>query len=182
MLMLDIPSARATTVAFIIFLLFPDVEIPKKASPVRPNPKSCCANTPYPSTSLIYAVLNASCATNGIAIKEHSKFLAKKKGKRVYTMDRLEEKLQKHINLLINRYPILEEIRDDIISAYFVLEATYSHDGKLLIAGNGGSAADAEHIAGELMKRFKTPRPVNEEFAEKLKAIDLERGEDFQTK
>lgn len=94
-------------------------------------------------------------------------------------MDRLEEKLQKHINLLINRYPILEEIRDDIISAYFVLEATYSHDGKLLIAGNGGSAADAEHIAGELMKRFKTPRPVNEEFAEKLKAIDLERGEDL---
>ena len=51
------------------------------------------------------------------------------------------------------------------------------HDGKMLIAGNGGSAADSEHIAGELMKRFKTPRPVTPEFAEKLKAIDPVRGE-----
>ena len=48
---------------------------------------------------------------------------------------------------------------------------------KLLIAGNGGSAADSEHIAGELMKRFKTPRPVKKEFADKLIAIDPERGE-----
>ena len=52
----------------------------------------------------------------------------------------------------------------------------YENGGKLLIAGNGGSAADSEHIAGELMKRFKTPRPVKKEFADKLIAIDPERG------
>ena len=59
------------------------------------------------------------------------------------------------------------------------MEECYAHDGKLLIAGNGGSAADSEHIAGELMKRFKTPRPVTDEFAEKLRTIDPFRGEDL---
>jgi D-sedoheptulose 7-phosphate isomerase len=59
------------------------------------------------------------------------------------------------------------------------MEECYEHDGKLLIAGNGGSAADSEHIAGELMKRFKIPRPVTAEFAEKLKAIDPDRGENL---
>lgn len=59
------------------------------------------------------------------------------------------------------------------------MEECYKNGGKLLIAGNGGSAADAEHIAGELMKRFKTPRPVSREFAEKLKAIDPVRGKDL---
>ena len=91
----------------------------------------------------------------------------------------MEQKLNRHIDLLIERYPVLEECKQDIIDAYQVMENCYSHDGKLLIAGNGGSAADSEHIAGELMKRFETPRPVPDEFAEKLKAIDPVRGEDL---
>lgn len=92
-------------------------------------------------------------------------------------MRTLEPRLEKHIDLLIERYPILAECRQSIIDAYLIMEETYEHDGKMLIAGNGGSAADSEHIAGELMKRFKTPRPVTPEFAEKLKAIDPARGE-----
>ncbi len=92
-------------------------------------------------------------------------------------MRTLEPRLIKHIDLLISRYTTLGEIREDIINAYLIMEECYAHDGKLLIAGNGGSAADSEHIAGELMKRFKTPRPVAPEFAEKLKAIDPVRGE-----
>lgn len=88
----------------------------------------------------------------------------------------LEERLQKHIDLLVKRYPILESIKQDIIDAYLIMEETYLNDGKLLVAGNGGSAADSEHIAGELMKRFKTPRPVSKEFADKLKKVDSERG------
>lgn len=91
-------------------------------------------------------------------------------------MKTLKPRLEKHVDLLISRYPDLEEVRDDIISAYLIMEECYEHDGKLLIAGNGGSAADSEHIAGELMKRFKTPRPVSQEFAEKLKIIDPDRG------
>lgn len=94
-------------------------------------------------------------------------------------MRTLEKRLEKHIDLLIERYPILASARQDIIDAYLVMEECYEHDGKLLIAGNGGSAADSEHIAGELMKRFKTPRPVTDEFAEKLKEIDPVRGENL---
>lgn len=91
----------------------------------------------------------------------------------------LEERLEKYINQLIERYPMLASIRQSIIDAYFVMEECYAHDGKLLIAGNGGSAADAEHMAGELMKRFKTPRPIPKELANRLKSIDEKRGENL---
>ena len=94
-------------------------------------------------------------------------------------MKTLEPRLEKHIDLLIERYPILKECRQSLIDAYLIMEEAYEGDHKLLIAGNGGSAADSEHIAGELMKRFKTPRPVTPEIAEKLKAIDPVRGADL---
>ena len=68
---------------------------------------------------------------------------------------------------------------DDIIAAYNILETCYESDHKLLIAGNSGSAADSEYIAGELMKRFKIARPIPDDFAERLKSIDLERGEEL---
>lgn len=83
-------------------------------------------------------------------------------------MRELEKRLMKHIDLLVERYPKLENVKQDIIDAYLVMEECYEHDGKLLIAGNGGSAADSEHIAGELMKRFKTPRPVPGRVCEKV--------------
>lgn len=91
-------------------------------------------------------------------------------------MIQLEPRLMKHIDFLMLRYPKLECVKDDIIKAYLIMESSYSLGGKLLIAGNGGSAADSEHIAGELMKRFKTPRPVDESFAKKLCEIDPVRG------
>ncbi len=91
----------------------------------------------------------------------------------------MEQRLMKHIDLLMERYPKLEPCRNDIIAAYEILEECYRTDHKLLIAGNGGSAADSEHIAGELMKRFRTPRPVTPEFAAKLKEIDPVRGEEL---
>lgn len=91
----------------------------------------------------------------------------------------LEPRVEKHIDVLIDRYPQLLAVRQDIIDAYFIMEECYEHDGKLLIAGNGGSAADSEHIAGELMKRFETPRPIPEDFRRKLMEIDPERGADL---
>ncbi len=87
--------------------------------------------------------------------------------------------LRSHIDLLISRYPTLSDIKEDIWNAFLLMEECYRHDRKLLIAGNGGSAADSEHIAGELMKRFKTPRPVPESFAKRLKEIDPIRGENL---
>lgn len=84
--------------------------------------------------------------------------------------------LERHVVDLVRRYPKLNEIKQEILDAYDVLEECYLKDGKLLVAGNGGSAADSEHIAGELMKRFRIPRPVSREYAEKLKSIDPIRG------
>lgn len=94
-------------------------------------------------------------------------------------MRELEERLYKHINTLIERYPKLEGVRQSIIDAYIIMEECYENGGKLLIAGNGGSAADSEHIAGELMKRFKIQRPVSDEYAQRLMEIDSERGREL---
>lgn len=88
----------------------------------------------------------------------------------------LNEKLNKHIDLLIERYPQLDSVKQSIVDGYLLLEQCYKNGGKLLVAGNGGSAADAEHIVGELMKRFKIQRPLDEKFIEKLKNIDAQRG------
>ena len=92
-------------------------------------------------------------------------------------MPTLENRLQKHIDLLLTRYPALEAAKDDIISAYLAMQSAYERGGKLLVAGNGGSAADSEHIVGELMKRFRLPRPLEASLVEKMKAVDPARGE-----
>ena len=91
-------------------------------------------------------------------------------------MATLEPRLNRHIDLLLRRYPAMASIRDELIAGYLMMQESYQQGGKLLVAGNGGSAADAEHIVGELMKRFKLPRPVSPELAAKLTAIDPERG------
>lgn len=91
-------------------------------------------------------------------------------------MDKLDSRLQRFIDLLITRYPILKTVENSIIDGYLLMEECYKKGGKLLIAGNGGSATDSEHIAGELMKSFKIPRPVSSELANRLKEIDPIRG------
>lgn len=80
------------------------------------------------------------------------------------------------IEILVKRYPELLVAKDDILKAYKVLRDCYSCGGKLLIAGNGGSAADAEHIVGELMKGFKLPRKPDADFADKLVKENKELG------
>ena len=91
-------------------------------------------------------------------------------------MRELDNRLMKHINLLVERYPSLESVKDDIVAAYLLVEECYENGGKLLVAGNGGSAADAEHIVGELMKGFKLPRKPKVDFVEKLVAENHELG------
>ena len=89
----------------------------------------------------------------------------------------LEKRLEKHIDLLIKRYPVLEKCKEDIIEGYLLLEECYKNGGKLLICGDGGSAADSEHIVGELMKGFKLPRTLNNDLKEKLIAENEELGQ-----
>lgn len=80
---------------------------------------------------------------------------------------------------LVKRYPSLEVCADDIKKAYKILEYCYENGHKLLIAGNGGSCADSEHIVGELMKGFKKDRHVNEELKKELTKIDPIKGTDL---
>ncbi|MBQ1474414.1 MAG: SIS domain-containing protein [Ruminococcus sp.] len=82
----------------------------------------------------------------------------------------------KHVDLLTERYPSLACVKQAVIDAYLIMEGSYAEGGKLLVAGNGGSAADSEHIVGELMKSFKLPRKPDADFSEKLKAVDAELG------
>ena len=64
---------------------------------------------------------------------------------------------------LIERYPALEKCADSVQAALQLMIDTYSNGGKILVCGNGGSAADSEHIVGELMKGFLSCRPVSDE-------------------
>lgn len=89
----------------------------------------------------------------------------------------MEERLQKHLDLLIERYPILEPCKESIAKAYDIMEEAYSNGRKLLVAGNGGSVADSEHIVGELMKEFKLKRKIYAAQADRLKKIDPEMGQ-----
>ena len=81
-----------------------------------------------------------------------------------------------YLDDLIQRYPVLSPVKKDIRRFYEMLKDTFESGGKLLVAGNGGSCADAEHIVGELAKGFCKKRHVTADFAEKLAGIDPELG------
>ncbi|MCD8283333.1 MAG: SIS domain-containing protein [Opitutae bacterium] len=69
--------------------------------------------------------------------------------------------MHRQIEKLLSRYPLLAECGDTIQAATDALAKTFSGGGKLLLCGNGGSAADADHISGELLKGFCSKRPLN---------------------
>jgi hypothetical protein len=89
----------------------------------------------------------------------------------------MEENIIKILDDLISRYHKLNIVKNNIWMSYKILEKSYLNGGKLLIAGNGGSAADSEHIVGELMKGFIKPRSLKEDLQEKLKNIDKNMGD-----
>jgi D-sedoheptulose 7-phosphate isomerase len=65
-----------------------------------------------------------------------------------------------HLDRLVERHSILAECVDDIQRAYDLLADAFLNENKLLLCGNGGSAADSEHWAGELLKGFADPRSL----------------------
>lgn len=81
-----------------------------------------------------------------------------------------------YIAQLIERYPVLASVENEIRTAYQVLEKAYTNHKKLLVGGNGGSCADAEHIVGELMKGFVKKREIPEKMQERLLGLDQELG------
>ena len=74
----------------------------------------------------------------------------------------------KYIENLIERYPNLKKCQNSIIDATNLIIDSYKNGCKLLVCGNGGSAADSEHIVGELMKGFILPRKLSNELVEAI--------------
>ena len=70
---------------------------------------------------------------------------------------------------LLERYPQLGICKNSIAKVVEMIVKCYENGGKVLICGNGGSCADADHIVGELMKGFLKKRPISE--GEKSKMI-----------
>ncbi len=83
---------------------------------------------------------------------------------------------------MLNRYSRLKPLENQISSAVDMIVDCYKNGGKVLVCGNGGSASDADHIVGELMKSFEGYRPLDAEFQQKLKELSEERGEMLATK
>jgi len=75
---------------------------------------------------------------------------------------------------LLTRFPALESCKAEIYAAYELLEQAFRTGHKLLICGNGGSCADAEHIVGELLKSFILPRPIEPGVKAALEAAGAE--------
>lgn len=91
-------------------------------------------------------------------------------------------KLNAILDELINRYPVLDFCKADIRRSYEILREMYQAEGTLLVAGNGGSAADAQHIVGELMKGFVKKRKPETEFRRRLMKVNKEYGKELADK
>ena len=90
--------------------------------------------------------------------------------------------VEKMLEDLVVRNPELGASKKDISKAFELLKNSYGNKGKLLICGNGGSAADSDHIVGELMKRFSIPRAIPEELKTKLESNFGEQGKYMASK
>lgn len=77
----------------------------------------------------------------------------------------MSEQKNKYLCTLLDHYPELASCQEDVMKVFGVLCECFHNGGKLLLCGNGGSAADCEHIVGELMKGFLLKRHVSEELA-----------------
>jgi phosphoheptose isomerase len=73
-----------------------------------------------------------------------------------------------YLDLLLKKYPSLESVSQDMRNAFSLLRESILTGNKILACGNGGSAADAEHIVGELMKGFRLRRELTEEQNQKI--------------
>lgn len=94
----------------------------------------------------------------------------------------MKKEVLDELDLLIKRYPSLDVCKEHILNAYKLLEECFHNCHKLLICGNGGSCADAEHIAGELMKGFKKKRPLDSDLRNRLINIDSIMGKELSIK
>jgi len=88
----------------------------------------------------------------------------------------MEVLIMDHIQELIQRYPALAVCEQGIRKSYGIMADSYAAGGKLLIAGNGGSCSDSDHICGELLKSFIKKRKPEQSFLDELTKIDPDTG------
>lgn len=86
------------------------------------------------------------------------------------------EKYKKYLDELLLKYPSLKECETSILRAFDILKKCYINNNKIVVAGNGGSCADGEHIVGELMKGFMKKRPLEKVEKESIIAYDNDYG------
>lgn len=84
------------------------------------------------------------------------------------SIDKIKAVESFHLKNLLARAPALEPCMPDIVKAYSAMRDSLSRGGTLLLCGNGGSAADCEHWAGELLKGFASKRPLPADIRQKL--------------
>lgn len=89
----------------------------------------------------------------------------------------MNSKVGKHLDLLLERYPVLSPLREDLEKAFSLMASSFAAGGKLLLGGNGGSCADADHIVGELMKGFVLPRALSESQVSAFREAGGDAGE-----
>jgi D-sedoheptulose 7-phosphate isomerase len=85
----------------------------------------------------------------------------------------INERAHLWLGFLIKRYPVVASCQEAIFQAFLTLKNTFRAGGKLMVCGNGGSAADAEHICTELMKGFLKKRSLPEEIHSNLKKVTV---------
>jgi D-sedoheptulose 7-phosphate isomerase len=84
--------------------------------------------------------------------------------------------MNKHLELLVERYPDLRECLEDLLQAFAIWKDSFASGHKTLVCGNGGSASDSEHIVGELMKGFLQKRPVGQDLFHEAEALYGDHG------
>ena len=90
---------------------------------------------------------------------------------------------ENHLKKLVLKYPALKEIIDDISLSFTIIKDSLENGGTLFLCGNGGSAADSEHIAGELLKSFMLPRKIDDiDFKNKIEKKFKDDSEDILNK
>lgn len=83
----------------------------------------------------------------------------------------VKKKTMQAVDVLLDRYPRLMVCEPSLRAAVEIVCDCYRNQGKLLVCGNGGSASDAEHVVGELMKGFLLPRKLDAEMAKKIREV-----------
>lgn len=95
--------------------------------------------------------------------------------------DEMENYMKKstlnEIDLLVKRYPQLETIKSTMEAAVNCIIESYKNGGKMLVCGNGGSAADSLHIVGELMKSFVLKRRLSKDKQNEIRMMFPENAD-----